>query len=262
MTLRGCGYTLAVSIVSPNNLRQAPMQETLQALRSLQDVDRHIFKVEEELKRLPVELATRQAEVTRLKSEIDQRHKAVTDLRHNVKEIELATAGQRERKRKLEAESASGKVDAAMLASYTHEIRSVERTVDQAESDALRMVSQSDSLEKDIVEMQLRLDSEQTIFETFSANVDTETIEAQDRLTELTAKREAAGSAAGPIDATTLELYRRLLTTREGEALAELSGRICQGCFVEIPRNIAVKLAQGVDLVQCTQCKRILVPGF
>lgn len=237
------------------------MQDTLQALRSLQEIDRHIFKVESELKRLPAELASRQAEVDDKLGQIERHEKAAIDLRSSIKEIEDAVAGQRERKRKLEAESASGKVDAAMLASYTHEIRSVERTVDQAESDALKMMSQVESLEGETKELQSRLETEMATFEEFQTNVDAEIKEAEDRLAELQAKREASASGAGPIDPQTLELYRRLLTTREGEALAELSGRICQGCYVEIPRNLAVRLARGVDLVQCTQCQRILVPG-
>lgn len=237
------------------------MQDTLQALRSLQEIDRHIFQVEGELKRLPAELAKRQAEVDEMLGQIERHEKAALDLRSSIKEIEHAVAGQRERKRKLEAESASGKVDAAMLASYTHEIRSVERTVDQAESDALKMMGQVETLDGETKDLQDRLAAEMVTFDAFSANVDAEVLEAEGRLAELQAQREASASGAGPIDPQTLELYRRLLTTREGEALAELSGRICQGCFVEIPRNLAVRLARGVDLVQCTQCQRILVPG-
>jgi predicted nucleic acid-binding Zn-ribbon protein len=48
------------------------------------------------------------------------------------------------------------------------------------------------------------------------------------------------------------------LKTREGEALAELSSGICQGCFVNIPRNTVVRLARGAELVTCPSCDRIL----
>lgn len=237
------------------------MQETLQALRSLQEIDRHIFKVEGELKRLPAELAARQTEMDAMNAQAERHAKAAADLRSSIKEIEHAVTGQRDRKRKLEQESASGKVDAAMLASYTHEIRSVERTVDQAESDALKMMGQVETLEKESLELAERIEAEQATFDEFSSNVEQEIKSAEERLAKLQEDRASVASGAGPIDTPTLELYKGLLATREGEALAELSGRICQGCFVEIPRNLAVRLARGVDLVQCTQCQRILVPG-
>ena len=55
-----------------------------------------------------------------------------------------------------------------------------------------------------------------------------------------------------------LELYRRLLQIREGEPLAELIDGHCQACFVQIPKNLGVRLARGNELVQCPSCDRIL----
>ena len=54
-----------------------------------------------------------------------------------------------------------------------------------------------------------------------------------------------------------LQLYERLLQAREGVALAELEGKICQGCFMEVPSNLYVTVARGTKLAQCPSCDRI-----
>ena len=42
------------------------------------------------------------------------------------------------------------------------------------------------------------------------------------------------------------------------DSLAELGDGLCEGCFVNLPKNIVVRLARGTELVQCPSCDRIL----
>ena len=232
------------------------MQDVLQALRGLQEIDRHIFRVNAELKRLPAELSARQQQLSAIEHEIEVRNGELAELRANVKEIDDTTTGLRQRLRKLDVESTSGKIDAAMLASYQHEMRQVKRTIGQAEDDGLEMVGQAEELEARVKELEERLAGERTVFAEFEQNVANETAAAEARLAELQGQRGDTSSSA--IDAATLDTYGRILTLRGGEALAPLDGQICQGCFVEIPRNLSVRLARGVELVQCPSCNRIL----
>ena len=76
------------------------------------------------------------------------------------------------------------------------------------------------------------------------------------KLAELQADR-AKLSAEG-ISPEHIRLYTDLLATREGEALALLVDQVCQGCYVSIPKNLAVRLLRGSELVQCPSCGRIL----
>ncbi len=232
------------------------MQDTLTALRGLQEIDRHIYRVQAELERLPKELEQRQEVLVRLKEAIVEREFSVKELRVRIKEIEDATTGLRQRQRKLENESNTAGVDAALLASFQHEIRQVKRTVSQAEDDGLRLVSEADEVEKGLTELQDRLAEESKTFEEFQGNVSKETEEAETKLAELGAKREKEASTS--IEAPVLDLYTKLLASRGGEAMAELADMVCQGCFVGIPRNLSVRLARQVEIVQCPNCQRIL----
>jgi hypothetical protein len=63
---------------------------------------------------------------------------------------------------------------------------------------------------------------------------------------------------AGSFPPELLSRYEALLASRDGQALAELEGRICQGCFITVPPNVFVRLSRAQDLVQCPSCDRIL----
>ena len=231
------------------------MQDSVQALLGLQEIDRQIFRVEAELRRLPRELELRSREIEARKAGVEARLETIRAHRARIKEIEDLTTAQRQRGRKLEGEALRSRGDAALLAAYEHEIRSLKRTVSQAEEDGLAMVDELERLEAEVQSERAALADDEALFEEFRANVQRETEAAEARLAELQGHLDATSAAEIPPDH--LDLYRRLLTRREGEALAQLSGGICQGCYVEVPKNITIRLARG-DLVQCSSCSRIL----
>lgn len=232
------------------------MNPVLSALLNLQEVDREIFKVEAELTRLPEELSARAEALDSRKVAVEAKRREADELRSSVKEIEHTTVGLRQRLKKLENESSNGTADASLIASYQHEMRNIKRNVSQAEDDGLKRLGRVEVLDAEIADMLASLADETAAFEEFHANVDTETKEAQAKLDGLQDKRSQRSSDG--ITPTDFETYKGLLKTRQGEALAELGDGLCEGCFVNLPKNIVVRLARGTELVQCPSCDRIL----
>ena len=232
------------------------MNPVLRSLLNLQEVDRDIFRVEAELERLPKELAERVDALDARRARLNEKRREVQELRTSIKEIEHTTTGLRQRLKKIEHESSSGTADASLIAVYQHESRNIKRNVSQAEDDGLKRVGRAEALEAEIGEMEAQLADEESTFEEFKANVEKETAEAQQKLDDLRAVRQTKSSEGIP--AASLEIYKGLLKTRNGEALAELGDGLCQGCFVNLPKNIVVRLARGTELVQCPSCDRIL----
>ncbi len=229
---------------------------SVQALLALQEIDREIYKVGAELKRLPAELAARKGELERTSHDIEERKKSLRELQSTVREIENITTQQRQRLRKIESEAFKSKGDVALLAAYEHEIRSLKRNIGQAEEEGLLLVDQAETAAADVKRLQDKLSADSAVFEELRVNVETEVAEAERKMDKL---RTALGERMQEgIPPEHLSLYRGLLATREGEALAALDGRFCQGCYVEIPKNLVVRLARGIDLIQCPSCGRIL----
>jgi predicted nucleic acid-binding Zn-ribbon protein len=235
------------------------MQATLQALLSLQEIDRDLFRTQEELKRLPAERAGRRAELDKRVARHTDLKNESKRLRVRIKEIEDATTVQRQRVRKVENEAAGSRADMALLVAFQHEIRTLKRDIGSSEEEGLMLVEKVEAVEKDAAALGAEIQADEKVFAEFSANIDREMQAAQAKLDKLVAER--AKRMSSQVQPEALALYSRLLAAREGVAMAELDGRICQVCYMELPTNVCVRVARGVELVQCSSCDRILYPA-
>jgi len=231
------------------------MENIVQALRALQEIDTDLFRVNEELRRLPEERARRQAQLDAIQATLAEKRTAIQGLQVRIKEIEDTVTIQQQRIRKLEKETQSSR-DVAVVEACRYEIRGLKRQIDEAEREALSYVESVESGQAEVKDLEARLAAEKSTFEEYSANVESELGEAKGRQEVLESRRRAR--LGTELDAGTLELYNRLLQARGGEALAALDGGICQACFMQVPPNLAVRVARGQDLVQCSSCDRIL----
>ena len=232
------------------------MQDTLSALLHLQEINRDIFRTQSELKRLPGERGVRKAELDKRLGRLNDLRNEAKALRVRIKEIEDATTVQRQRVRKVENEAASSRQDMALLVAYQHEIRTLKRDISGSEEEGLALVEKATGLDTQAAALSAEIESDQKTYADFSGNVEREIAEAQKKLAALGAERKKRMSKEIPPEA--LALYMRLLAAREGVAIAQLDGRICQGCFMEMPTNLVVRVTRGVELVQCPSCDRIL----
>jgi len=233
------------------------MRSVLQALQDLQEVDRDIFRVQTELKRLPLERAVRKAELDKQVTRIAERRHDQKGLRVRVKEFEDTATVARQRVRKIENEASTNRTDMALLAAYQHEIKTLKRTIGNAEEEGLALLEKIDVIENECVAMENKLVLDQKVFAEFSGNVEREMADAGARYEKLDSERKKRlGSNTIPAEA--LSKYTRLLAAREGVAIAQLEGRTCQACYIEIPTNLCVRVSRGSELVQCPSCDRIL----
>ena len=231
------------------------MQETLRLLRGLQEIDGDLFRVKEELGRLPAEKARREARIEGERQKLKEIEASSQELQSRIKEIEDMTTMQRQRIKKLEGEAANSRADTALIVAFQHEMRSLKRDIGEAEEEGLGLVERREELDKSADAVRAAIAEAEKDFADYAANVATEIEAAESRRTELEEQRAAR---MGPMPDDVLAEYEKLLDAREGQAIAMLDDRICQGCYVNVPSNIYVRLARGTELVTCPSCNRIL----
>lgn len=234
----------------PSDVRQ-----TLDTLRALQGIDRDLWRARDEQRRLPRERERRRAEIDAKLGKVLDLEKQEHDLKTRIKEIEHANVGARSRLRKLEHESGACK-DQALLAAYFHEMRTVKRDLSESEDEGLRLVAQTEELAQQQKSLRAEIDAEELIFAEFAANAARELKSAAGREKSLAASR--AEKLKAGVSPEVLARYERLLQSREGQAMAELDGRVCQACFMEVPPNVFVRLSRAVEIVGCPSCDVIL----
>jgi len=232
------------------------MQEAIKALRQLQEVDRDLFRLRAELRRLPRELEEARRRIDKLR----ERHAALTaragELRTRIKEIEHDTTLQRQRMRKVESEALKSRGDVALQAAFQHEARSLKREISSSEEEGLRFLEECEGTEAQAATIESEIEAEEQTFEALAANIQAEIEVASGRRDGL--ETERAQRMSDSVDPEVLSTYQRLLEVRDGQALAVLDKRICQECWMEAPPNLYVRVARGVELVQCPNCDRFL----
>jgi uncharacterized protein len=233
------------------------MQATIRALRALQEIDQDIFRVREELRKLPAERALRRAQIDAAAAQRAVIEARARSLRFRIHELEDSSTLQRQRLRKVENQANSTRQDMALLAAFQHEIKTLKRDISTAEEEGLGLLEEAETAEADLTRRTAEIAQAESVFAEFGANVERETAAAQARLMELEAER-ARRHDGGSINPEVLSIYERLLDAREGVALAELDGRICQMCYMEVTPNLYVRVVRGTEVVQCPSCDRIL----
>ncbi len=231
------------------------MRDTIQLLLGLQELDQDLYRVKDELRRLPVERDRRQAGINSEKDKLAELERLSFDLRVKIKEIEDMTTSQRQRLRKLENEVANS-ADAALIAAYQHEMRTLRRDISEAEEEGLSLVEKSDGFAEQITKLKEGIEGLESNFAEFSANVDTEMAAAEAKRVKM--DKERSDRMGSSLDPQIKAKYEKLLGAREGEAMAMLDGRVCQGCYVSVPHNLYVRLARANEIVECPSCNRIL----
>lgn len=232
------------------------LRQTLQTLRSLQELDRDLYRLQEELRRFPQEVMRKRERVRAETETLGGIEKKLLDAKVRLKEIEDLTTSQRQRVRKLEHEAGESRADAALLVAFQHEIRTLKRDIGEAEEEGLGLVSDIERLTVERGAQQSVVAELEKEFEQYSTNIDRETAQTMDRAQAM--ERERAKRAGKELAPEVIAQYEKLLASREGQAMAELDRRVCQGCYVSVPNNIYVRLARFTELVYCPSCGRIL----
>lgn len=229
---------------------------TLKLLQGLQELDRDLFKLQAQIKRFPEEVTRKRDKLAAEAAKLAEVEKKYTGARVRLKEIEDLTQTHRQRVRKLEHEAGEARADAALHVAFQHEIRTLKRDIGEAEEEGLALMEEIEKLKLDkerLAGAQAEFDKE---FAQYAANVDSEAKGTLEKAAKLEAERKKRLSSDLPPDIQSH--YEKLLLSREGQALAELTDRVCTGCHVSVPTNIYVRLARATELVFCPSCGRIL----
>jgi predicted nucleic acid-binding Zn-ribbon protein len=224
-------------------------------LHELQEVDLEIQHKAEVLTQVKSQLG-KDDDLVAARSAIDTAKKHLADLEHQQKteDWELDYLGSKiaavEKKlyggsMKNPRELTGFQQDLDMLKAQRGEredkLLAIMMDVETAQQDVSRKSSEFAAVEKDWNENQQKLSNQQTELET--------------ELAKLEQKRELI---VGQTDSASLRLYEEMRRARQGQAVAKVMQGRCQGCRISLPMSDQQRARMGHELVQCSNCGRIL----
>lgn len=227
-----------------------------QALYQLQTIDLRI-----------TEYKTRLAAIERLLAE----HTRVPAAEQTLRQAEEALTSSRVRVRNLELElkGLASKSAATEETLYSGRITNPKELQDLQEEVA-SLKRRHNRLEDSLLEAMIETESAQERLQQAAADLAQARAEADASRQALTAELEQIQQALEPlrqqrtevlrlIDVTSLELYKKLYSSKHGQAVAPVEDGACRVCGVSQTSATIQQVRQGHELVRCNNCGRILV---
>jgi len=230
------------------------MSPNIQALLVLQDRDRRLRALAEDLDRVPRDEARAKE---RLAGDEAAVRKAREDLMANeveIKKVELDVGTRRTTIARLKTQQFETRKNDEYQA-LGNEIIRYEKDVDGLETKELELMERADALRATLAQAEQSLAKTKGLVDEDLATLAERRKRVGAEAAEVKAERERLAAEAPE---TLMPLYERLLKTKNGVAVVPVSGGKCSGCHIKLVASTLVKVNSGTEGVQCESCGRLL----
>lgn len=230
------------------------MLQDLEQLVQLQGLDAEISVLDEAIATIPVQIRMMDQQLAQAKAALDAATAEVDTLQklHRQKERDLDEAG-RELKRR------QGRLfEIKTNQEYTATLKEVEglkQKISLLEEEILVTLDAIDGAVKIRVQEEEKVRVTQAEFLKNKQEREGELHKLQSRLAIV---RKTRNGRSISVEASLLQLYLRLLKSRDGLAVANATGRTCEGCHVTLTPQLYLEIRRNEAIRTCEGCGRIL----
>jgi len=226
----------------------------LSKLIDVQELDKVIREVTQELDRLPEELKAGEAALEELQAAHAARLQEVEDLKAQRRDTELEMAEMEESIKSSRARLMEIKSNIEYKA-MLKEIAFKEDQRDQRETRTLELMDLMETQNRLIAELNGQMADQETVLERLRQEVTVEGEKLKKELAELEEKRKKLRKG---VPAGLMKRYEFIRQRRNGTAIAPVQEGVCLGCHMNILPQQFIDLQKGLEILQCPHCQRIL----
>ncbi len=229
------------------------MLKEIEQLLVLQDRDRKLRTLRQELKNAPLErkqleeklaAAKKNAEVTKLRGmEVEVERKS----------LEVQAQGKRDQIAKYNVQKFQTRKNEE-YAALTNEIKRFEGEISAIEDKELELMEKTDQLRPQIIEAEKAAQAATESVVRQLSDLDKKLIALEEQIAKVEGERATLASA---VDEDLLDNYQRLFATK-GDAVVAMEHEVCMGCHMKITASTKARTKAERELVNCEQCGRIL----
>jgi len=229
------------------------MLPDIENLLKLQDVDKEIRRLQDEVAELPKRVAAIEQKLAGTKAQLDKAQAGVKTDEAARRKYETNIKDLREKISKYRDQSLAVKTNDQYKA-LLHEIQFAEKDISENEDKILELMVNADARDKEVKAAQAELKEEAAEIENEKEQARQRTAEDQKLLAEAKGKRD---QLRGGIREDLLRHYERVSKFR-GSGIAEVRDHKCMGCQVILRPQTYNDVRSGTDVVFCDSCQRIL----
>jgi uncharacterized protein len=229
------------------------MLPDIENLLKLQDADKEIRRLQEEIAEFPKRVAVIEQKLAGTKSQLEKAQAAIKADEAARRKHDTTIADLRGKISKYRDQSLDVKTNDQYKA-LLHEIQFAEKEIAATEDKILELMLNADARDKEVKAAQAELKAETAEIEKEKADARQRTAEDEKLLAEWRAKRDQMRSG---VDADLLRHYERVSKFR-GSGISEVRDHKCMACQVMLRPQTYNEVRSGQQTIVCDSCQRIL----
>jgi len=226
----------------------------IEILASLQTVDREIKEQTGRKQRLLDELRVTEKQIQSKKGEIDALN-AIYVEREKAR-VEKDRIFQDEGKKAMDKRMRMNRIkNTKELQALQREIELMRQTNGDLEEDLIRIMQEIDAVKAQIQTKQSEMAAIQDEWHKKQGELQVEISGIDAAVSEAATRRQ---SIASQVTGDLISRYELIFSRRGGTAVVEVTGGICQGCYMNLPPRLWNEIIRNEKVHLCPSCQRIL----
>ena len=230
------------------------MLPVLEKLLILQDRDRKIMTVQDELAHIPPERQELQAKLAAAQATLEQAKHQSKQIESDRKKLELDVEAKKQLIDKYSIQQFQTKKNEEYKA-LAHEIEMCKEVITKLDDQQIELMERAEAEQKVVARaLQVAVDFKKTV-DSRTAALDGSEANLQKELAVLQSNR---GELAAVVDETTFTKYDRLFKQKGQNVVVGIQQGVCGGCHMQLSRSVIVLCQGDQEIVCCPNCGRIL----
>ena len=230
------------------------MSAQIEMLASLQTVDREIKQHHGKKQNLLGELKTKELLIQTRKEEIQKLSLALAETEKQRQEKDRVL--QEESKKATDRRMRMNRIkNSKELSALQREIDLIKQNNSEREEELIKLMEDTEGARAMIRTKQEEVAALQADWERSQAELNTQLTGIDQAVSEAAARRQAI---AAKVAKDLISRYEMIFSRRGGTAVVEVTGGICQGCYMNIPPQLWNEIIRNDKIHFCSSCQRIL----
>jgi predicted nucleic acid-binding Zn-ribbon protein len=230
------------------------MLETIEKLLLLQDRDRKIHRVQQELAQIGPERNTYQTKATATQAQLETARTRSKQIESDRKRLELDVETKKQQIEKYANQQLQTRKNEEYRA-LSHEIDTCKADITKIEDEEIVLMEQTEAAQKEAVRLLRETDETKKLAEGQIAQLNQREENLKKELAEL---QRGRAELAAAVDQTVCHRYERLFKSKGENVVVGVQHGVCGGCHMKLPAQILVTCQGQKEIVACSNCGRIL----
>lgn len=230
------------------------MQEIIEKLLILQDRDRKIVRVNQELAHIGPERDGLRTKAASTQSSLEAAKTKVKQIESERKQRDLEIEAKKTQIEKYLNQQLQTRKNEEYKA-LTHEIEMAKEAIFKIEDAEIVLMEQAEAAQKEVVRTTAEAAAAKKLVDDQIGQLNTREENLKKELGELQGGR---AGLAGAVDEPTRNRYERLFKSKGENVVVGIEHSSCGGCHMKLPPQIVTSCRAQGDIVTCPNCGRIL----